>query len=309
LTLEINEIKNKLADLLASIEVFIDYPDEDISTDSEIWLTKMTEINQMLENLLKGFIRGKLYREGIKAVILGKTNSGKSTLFNYLLDDDKAIVSDIHGTTRDYIDGLINIEGYGVRIFDTAGLRETDDPIEKEGTRRSNELSENCDIIFYIINSENGLTPEDKVNIKRTNSEKKIIVIINKIDLLIDQGEKILNELEIFLTSIRKYFKIVRMSALKKIGLEDFNNNFTLMMTGEKRAEGDDPILTNVRHANLIEEARMSIIGAFEKIESGMLDLVAFELREALNKLGELTGEITPADILNRIFSNFCVGK
>ena len=135
LTNEINEIKDKLTDLLADIEVYIDYPEEDLKIDEERWKSSIININDLIDDLLKGFERGKFYREGIETVLLGRTNSGKSTMFNYLLDFDKAIVSDIHGTTRDYIDAIINICGYGVRIYDTAGLRESNDPIEIEGQR------------------------------------------------------------------------------------------------------------------------------------------------------------------------------
>jgi tRNA modification GTPase len=309
LTGEINEIKNKLADLLASVEVMIDYPEEDITEDTEIWEKNISELNVMLENLLKGFVRGKLYREGIRTVILGKTNSGKSTLFNFLLNDDKAIVSSTHGTTRDYIDGMINICGFGVRLFDTAGLRETNDPIEKEGTRRSKKLSEKADIILYMINGETGFTDEDKANILQTNPNKKMIVIINKIDILNDSGENIYNQITDFFKTNNRNFRIVKMSALNKIGLNDFNEYFAEILTGKKIIEGDDPVLTNARHANLIEQTRINLINAYQNLDSEMLDLVAFELREGLDHLGEITGEITPQDILNKIFSSFCVGK
>ena len=126
---KIDDIKTIITDMLSEIEVCIDYPDDDIEMDRNLWIEKIDIIEMLLHELLKGFNEGRYFREGIEAVILGRTNSGKSTMFNYLLDEDKAIVSDIHGTTRDFIDGVININGYGVRIFDTAGLRMTIDPI------------------------------------------------------------------------------------------------------------------------------------------------------------------------------------
>jgi tRNA modification GTPase len=310
LTDQIDNLKEKLADLLSGIEVFIDYPEEDISHDNEKWLSVLSEMISDCDDLLSGYIRGKYYREGINAVILGKTNSGKSTLFNFLLNDDKAIVSDIHGTTRDYLDAVINIEGYGIRLFDTAGLRVTDDPIELEGTKRSVELSVKSDIILYIVDGNSGFKDDDRSNLLGIKSDKKTVVIINKVDMIPDGGSGIGNEIEAFLVKNKKeYFKIVRMSALKKEGLDEFNDKFVSMMNGEQSAEKDDPVVTNLRHSTLIGEARNYLSNAYEKLEDGLLDLAAFELREALDKLGEITGEITSVDILNRIFDNFCVGK
>ena len=308
LTKEINIIKEDVANLLASIEVLIDYPEEDLAIDIENYSKKIAFINFNLENLLKGYNRGKLYREGIQAVLLGKTNAGKSTLFNFLLDDDKAIVSDIHGTTRDYIDGLINIDGFGVRIYDTAGLRDTEDPIEKEGTRRSKELSSTSDIIFYVIDGECGLTEEDKNNLTEIENNKKILIIINKTDI-INEKQTLINQIDNFIKNTKKNYKTVGISALKEDGLDDFNNAFISLLIGEKLTEKEDPILTNERHFLLLDGCRQNLINAFEKTQTGLLDLVAFELRECLDKIGEITGEITPQDILNRIFSSFCVGK
>ena len=310
LTHEINEIKNGLADLLAEIEVLIDYPEEDYYNDNIKWLNRIVEFKLICDSLIAGYKRGKFFRDGINAVLLGRTNSGKSTLFNFLLNEDKAIVSDIHGTTRDYIDALINIEGYGVRLYDTAGLRNTDDPIEREGTRRSVELSEKSDMILYLIDGNADLDEDDKRNLSDIKKDKKTVVIINKIDLMPDQCAGLEKDLDAFLKDIDiKDFRIIKMSALKKTGLERFNKEFVSLLTGESFSEKGDPVITNIRHSNLIEAAEQNFVNAREKIDEGFLDLAAFELREALDRLGEITGEITPSDILNRIFDNFCVGK
>ncbi|HOJ64219.1 MAG TPA: tRNA uridine-5-carboxymethylaminomethyl(34) synthesis GTPase MnmE [Spirochaetota bacterium] len=307
---EINSIKEKISDLLASIEVFIDYPDEDLKVNIEEWLKELSEISILLTNLLKGFERGKFYRESITAVLVGKTNSGKSTIFNYLLNEDKAIVSDIHGTTRDYLDGVINVKGYGVRIYDTAGLRETEDPIELEGTKRSKQLAANSDIILYVVDVEKGLTEEDKENLLKLGIDKKIIVILNKEDKLDEESiRKKIDSIQNSLVNFKK-LKICSMSALNKKGIENFNEIFlSLLIGGEKKGDMDSSLITNIRHANLIELSLKNIAKAFENISYGILDIGAFEIREALNRLGEMTGEVRREDILNRIFSKFCVGK
>lgn len=305
---EIDKIKEPVADLLAEIEVYIDYPEEDLSLDNSRWLGITAGIKESLLELLAGFRRGRFLREGVMAVILGKTNSGKSTLFNYLLNEDKAIVSDIHGTTRDYIDAVINIHGYGIRVYDTAGLRETDDPIEREGTRRARELSDKSDLLIYMIAAERGLLEEDLDNLKSLSPEQRVIVIVNKIDSSPDEGASIVESLEATLSS-RLNYRICRMSALHKKGLDSFNNSFLELFIDRAQADNDDPLITNERHAALLEEALRTIEGCEQRLEEQILDLAAFELRESLDRLGEITGEITPEDIIQRIFSSFCVGK
>jgi tRNA modification GTPase len=309
LSSEINKIKKLLSDIIAEIEVNIDYPEEDLSLDIDNSIKKINEIKNMFDILLKSFQRGRYFREGIKAVILGKTNSGKSTLFNLLLNEDKAIVSDIHGTTRDFLDGMINISGYGIRIYDTAGLRETDDPIEKEGTLRAIQLSKNSDVVIYIISAEQGLHTDDKKNIKDLECDK-LIVVINKIDLVKeDKLNELKNYIHNFLNELNINFFVSSLSALNKIGLDEFNSIFIKLLINDNVTDSDDPVMTNERHAHLIEQARNFLEKAIDNLNKGFLDLSSFELWESMNKLGEITGEVTTEEILNKIFSNFCVGK
>lgn len=304
---EINSIKERIANLLATIEVFIDYPDEDLSINIKSCLEEFSEISDFLSNLLKSFNRGRFFREGITAVLLGKTNSGKSTIFNYLLNEDKAIVSNIHGTTRDYLDAVINIQGYGVRLYDTAGLRITDDPIELEGAKRARHIAINSDIILYVVDIEVGFSNEDKINLYEFPKEKKIMLILNKIDKLNIPLDNIINDIRNELKDF-KNLKICQMSGLNKKGIEEFNDLFIELLIQNKK-ENDISLITNLRHANLIESALKNIAKSFENISYGILDIAAFEIREALNRLGEITGEVTKEDIINRIFSKFCVGK
>jgi len=305
---KINEIKELLSNLLAGIEVDIDYPEEDIDSDMDGWIKKTDEIIDKINFLLSSYKRGKFYREGINAVILGRTNSGKSTLFNLLLNEDKAIVSDIHGTTRDFLDGIINIKGYGVRIYDTAGLRNTDDPIEIEGTKRAIDLSKRSNLVIYVIDSTDNLNDDDKKNLLNIDNNKKLLIIINKIDLInSEKCKKIINDINSL--KLNNDYNIITMSALNKKGINDFNNSFIDLIIEDKIDNADDPIMTNERHAFLLKSANENLIRSKNVIIEGLLDLCAFELREALNKIGEITGEVTPEDILNKIFSNFCVGK
>jgi len=306
---EINRIKDSVSTLLTAVEALIDYPEEDISPDVEEWMESLALINSNLESLLLSFERGRFFREGVRATLIGKTNSGKSTIFNSLLNEDKAIVSDIHGTTRDYLDAIINIKGFGVRLYDTAGLRYTTDPVEMEGTKRAVDLSQNSDVILYVLDASLGLSEEDKKNIMEIDKNKNLIVILNKIDL-IKSASALTDEITDFL-SIRKNFKISEMSAKNRTGIELFNNNFISLLTNRQDAgiEHESAVITNERHKNLLDKAHKNIINSFPYLRDGILDIAAFELRESLDRLGEITGEVTREDIINKIFSNFCVGK
>ena len=305
---EIDSLKDKTSNVLSAIEVYIDYPEEDLTPDINKWTNDINSILTENNQLIAGFARGKYFRSGIRMALLGQTNVGKSTLFNYILNEDKAIVSDIHGTTRDYLDANVNICGYGVRIFDTAGLRKTDDPIEKEGTRRSIELSENADIVVYLLSASEGLTPIDKENLERYKSNK-LICIINKSDLL---DSSLLTSLENELQEIlgkESNIKIIQMSALHRKGLDIFNKSFCDLLLGTDIGENTEPVITNERHAILLDQAQNALKEANTRLQEEALDLAAFEIRTALNHFGEITGEVTPDDILNKIFSTFCVGK
>lgn len=305
---EIDSLKDKTSNVLSAIEVYIDYPEEDLTPDINKWTNDINSILTENNQLIAGFARGKYFRSGIRMALLGQTNVGKSTLFNYILNEDKAIVSDIHGTTRDYLDANVNICGYGVRIFDTAGLRETDDPIEKEGTRRSIELSENADIVVYLLSASEGLTPIDKENLEKYKSNK-LICIINKSDLL---DSSLLTSLENELQEIlgkESNIKIIQMSALHRKGLDIFNKSFCDLLLGTDIGENTEPVITNERHAILLDQAQNALKEANTRLQEEALDLAAFEIRTALNHFGEITGEVTPDDILNKIFSTFCVGK
>lgn len=306
---EINKIKDAVSNLLTAIEALIDYPEEDISPDVDEWMETLALINSNLENLLLSFERGRFFRDGVRATLVGKTNSGKSTIFNSLLNEDKAIVSDIHGTTRDYLDAIINIKGFGVRLYDTAGLRYTTDPIEMEGTKRAVDLSSNSDVILYVLDASRGLTEDDKKNILELDKNISLIIILNKIDL-VKNFAALKDEISVFL-SFRSNFKISEMSAKNKTGIEEFNNNFISVLTNRQEVgiEYESAVITNERHKNLLDKARKNIINSFPFLRDGILDIAAFELRESLDRLGEITGEVTREDIINKIFSNFCVGK
>lgn len=305
---EIDLLKDKTSDVLSAIEVYIDYPEEDLTPDISKWTAQINTILNENKQLIAGFARGKYFRTGIRMALLGQTNVGKSTLFNYILNEDKAIVSDIHGTTRDYLDANVNICGYGVRIFDTAGLRQTDDPIEKEGTRRSVEISESADIVVYLLSANDGITDIDKKNLEKYK-KSKLICIINKSDLLEA------NNLNALTTDLKNELgdepniKIIQMSALHRKGLDDFNNSFKELLIGSASTDSTDPTITNERHAILLEQAESALNSAVIRLQEEALDLAAFEIRTSLNYYGEITGEVTPDDILNKIFSTFCVGK
>jgi tRNA modification GTPase len=309
----INSVKDECSGLLAEIEVLIDYPDDDIEVESKTWLEKIIRLQDQIVKLLEGFERGRLIREGVTAVLLGKTNAGKSTLFNYLVNEDKAIVSDIHGTTRDYLDGIINVGGIALRLYDTAGLRYSDDPLEMEGTRRAKNLSMGSDLVIFVIDSSAGYSDEDLSLLGELDAtlpvQIAILIVHNKIDSLTGDNFSVPDPVIDIFTASKRRWKSCDMSAEQQTGIDSFNSCAGGLLQAGEEMETDDPLVTNSRHAGLLKQAVLSFDSARERLEEGIVDLAAFDVREVLNRLGEITGEVTADDVLNMIFEGFCVGK
>ena len=300
---KINEIKNSLLEIMTNIEVSIDYPEYDTPDiiNNEI-LEIIKKARNSLEELKKTFDNGKIIKEGIKTVIIGKPNAGKSSLLNAILKEERAIVTEIEGTTRDTIEEFVNINGIPLKLIDTAGIREAKDKIEMIGIEKSKMLAREADLIIAIFDSSKEFTHED-LDILNIIKSKKSIIILNKIDL----EQKITNE-DPKLESFNE--NIINMSAKNKIGLENLFERITNMFNLNEIYFDNDIVITNERHKNLITKAINNLDKAEDIVKNGMpVDIIAISLKEALSNLGAITGEEAGEEIINEIFKRFCLGK
>lgn len=300
---EIHDIKQKIMDVMVNVEVDIDYPEYDVEEVTN------TEINEMLDvviadlsRLEKSFDNGKILKDGVKTAIIGKPNAGKSSLLNCILNEERAIVTEIEGTTRDTIEEFVTVEGVPLKLIDTAGIREAKDEVEKIGITKSKEIAKDADLIISIFDSSKDLTDEDK-EILDIIKNKTVIVVLNKMDLLNKIDE---NMAEI--KNVSKY--IVKMSTLEQKGIDDLYKSIGNLFSMEEISLDNTIVITNIRHKNLISKALNSCREAKKSMELGMpLDIIAIFLKEILENLGEITGETVTDDIIDEIFSKFCLGK
>jgi tRNA modification GTPase len=295
----INNIRQEILESLAQVEVNIDYPEyDDVETmTSQMLLEKTAHFEQLLETLLATAKRGKILREGLRTAIIGRPNVGKSSLLNQLLREEKAIVTDIAGTTRDVITEFANIGGVPLELIDTAGIRETEDVVEKIGVERSQKALEEADLVLLVLDASSPLTAKD-VELLEVSSSSNRIVLLNKTDL----PEKI--ELE------KLPEDYIRISALKNENLDAVEKQIrTLFFSGEIEAK-DATTLSNARHIGLVEEA----LGALKEANNGLamglpVDLIQVDVTRCWQLLGEITGEAAPDELITQLFSQFCLGK
>ncbi|GAV24072.1 tRNA uridine-5-carboxymethylaminomethyl(34) synthesis GTPase MnmE [Carboxydothermus islandicus] len=301
---KINAVRQKIINILAFIEVSIDYPEyefDEVSPDSA--LKNIDEIISDIQKLLSSYERGRILKEGITAVIAGKPNVGKSSLLNALLRKKRAIVTDIPGTTRDVIEDYLNLKGIPVKIVDTAGIRETEDLVEKLGVEKTREYLNQADVTLFVIDVSMGIDENDEKILSLINKDKSLLVI-NKIDLL---PGKVNFEHYAQKTGIKNY---VPFSARNFEGLETLENKLYELFLPEQEGGGESALISNLRHKNYLEKALNSLLSAKKNIASGEpVDLVAIDLNEALRELGAITGDTIGDEIINEIFSQFCVGK
>ena len=303
LSKEISAIKQEILDVMVNIEVAIDYPEYDVEevTNNEI-MNMLNSVEIKLNKLEKSFDNGKILKEGIKTAIIGKPNAGKSSLLNRILKEDRAIVTEFEGTTRDTIEEYVNINGIPLKLIDTAGIRNAKDEVEKIGIHKSKEIAKNADLIIAIFDASKDLSKEDK-EILEIIEGKKVIILLNKIDL----QQKLHKE--------DKEFKevtdsIIEISALNNIGIDDVYAEITKLFEINEINLDNDLVITNIRHKNLIHQAIESIKKTKETIQEKMpIDIIAVYIKEILEDLGNITGEFVTEDIINEIFSKFCLGK
>lgn len=293
LSKEINEIRGNLVHLAAQMQVAIDYPDEDLEDVTAEDIRGIMEQNlKRTEKLINTADSGKVLRDGIKTAIVGKPNVGKSSLLNCLAREDRAIVTDIAGTTRDVIEEFVNLNGVPLRLLDTAGIRETSDAVEKIGVERSRRAVAEADLVILILDSSRELDDGDRQLMELTENKNRIIAV-NKTDI-----------------KSSLYKNAVPISAKTGEGIDKLADEIRSMYRLGEIGQTDGTIITNIRHLSALSNAKAALERAVSAISGGMpQDIAALDMYEAINALGEITGDTVSEDIVTEIFHNFCVGK
>ena len=299
---ELEEMRKQLTHICALLELELDFSDEEVEFASrEEFEGLMKESRARLERLVESYRRGRACREGVRMVILGRPNVGKSSLLNRLVEKERAIVTEVPGTTRDTIEEVLDIEGILFTITDTAGMRQTDDPVESEGVKRSERALEDSDLILLVLDGSESLTDEDTDLIRRIEDcVKPYIVVVNKSDL----------KQNIMLDSNTAREEPVRLSALNGEGIDRLIRRLEQLALDGELPHEREVVLTNERHYRALQEAYSLMVKADESLSDDMSqEFIVMDLRGALDALGQVTGKTTADDILNGIFSDFCIGK
>ncbi|HBC4911739.1 TPA: tRNA uridine-5-carboxymethylaminomethyl(34) synthesis GTPase MnmE [Staphylococcus aureus] len=310
-----NQIEGRLSDLikkqrqsileiLAQVEVNIDYPEYDDVEDAttEFLLEQSKEIKQEINRLLDTGAQGKIMREGLSTVIVGKPNVGKSSMLNNLIQDNKAIVTEVAGTTRDVLEEYVNVRGVPLRLVDTAGIRETEDIVEKIGVERSRKALSQADLILFVLNNNEALTQEDYTLYEVVKNED-VIVIVNKMDL--EQNIDI-NEVKDMIGDT----PLIQTSMLKQEGIDELEIQIRDLFFGGEVQNLDMTYVSNSRHISLLKQARQTIQDAIDAAESGVpMDMVQIDLTRTWEILGEIIGETASDELIDQLFSQFCLGK
>lgn len=303
LSKQIKALRQTVIELLAHIEVNIDYPEHDVEEMTSAFIREQCAlaINE-IKRLLKTANEGKILREGILTAIVGRPNVGKSSLMNVLSQENKAIVTDIPGTTRDVIEQFVTINGIPLRLLDTAGIRETDDVVERIGVERSRNALEEADLILFVLNYNEPLHEDDYELLKQV-SNRNVIAIVNKTDL-----PRRLN-----IDEVEQYIPreaIVKMSMLAEKGMDELERTISDMFFEGQLESGDLTYVSNVRHISLLKQAEKSLVDAIEATHMGIpIDVIQIDVRQAWESLGEILGDEAGDSLIDQIFSQFCLGK
>jgi tRNA modification GTPase len=310
---EIAKLRAQLLEFISLVELELDFSEEDVEfADRKKLIQLIKRIHNLINSLTESFKLGNVLRNGVPVAITGKTNVGKSTLLNTLLHEERAIVSEIAGTTRDVIEDVINIEGFSFRFIDTAGLRKASDKIESLGIEKTFQKIDQAYIVLYMIDATSGAAEIDrlteKIKTRLGGKNKKLIMILNKIDLLSKKQISSLKDLSQF-KNLDSTDKILYLSAFNHINIDQLIS--TLLEIVKHRVSGEhDVIVTNTRHYEALKNAGNAIDRVATVLKSKVSsDLLAQDIREVIHYLGEITGEVTTDEILSNIFSKFCIGK
>lgn len=295
LSSKINKLRDKALDIISNIEVNIDYPeyeDIEVMTIDDI-RNYSKELNKDIDDLLKTSESGKIIKEGINTVILGRPNVGKSSILNRLLDEEKAIVTDIPGTTRDIVEGSIRLNGVLINFLDTAGVRETTNTVEKIGVEKSLSLLDKADLVLLVLNNNEKLTKEDKDLLDKTKDKKRIIVV-NKMDL----ESKI--DLE------EEYVKV----SAQQNNIDELLNKINELFKLDEINDGDMTYISNAREISLLKKAKQSSNNLIKSLDEGIpIDMLEIDIKNIIDYLGEVTGESYDNELIDKLFSRFCLGK
>jgi tRNA modification GTPase len=301
----IKKLRQQILDVLANVEVNIDYPEYD---DAEVMTSKMmkenaSSIREQVIQLLSTARQGQVLRDGLATSIVGRPNVGKSSILNNLLHQDKAIVTDVPGTTRDVLEEYVNVQGVPLKLVDTAGIRETDDKVERIGVERSRKAIASSDLVLLVLNSSETLSAEDRELIDLTADSKRI-VILNKTDL----------PTKIDIDNVKKLVgaeNVITTSAIQDNGTAPLEKMIAhLFFTQGIDSSQNDVMVTNARHVSLLHHAKTSLTKVMDGIDAGLpVDLVQMDLRECWEALGEITGDSYSGELLDQLFSQFCLGK
>lgn len=303
LSKEIKNIMDMLLTMLAHIEASIDFPEHDVEELTTAKIRDMLiEAKASTEALAESFDEGRIVRDGLSTAIIGRPNVGKSSLLNVLLKENRAIVTEVPGTTRDIIEEYLNIGGVLIRLIDTAGIRETEDIVERIGVERTKAAIEKSDLVILMLDASKELSGED-IEIIDLIREKKVIAVLNKTDLGLNINRKKLEEL---------FGKdnLMEMSVKNRTGIEQLEERIKELVYRGKLSIGKNKMVTSIRHKNLLDKAEENIDRALISIDDGIpIDLVSVDIKEAWSCLGSITGDTVEEDIVNEIFSKFCIGK
>ncbi|BDZ32357.1 tRNA uridine-5-carboxymethylaminomethyl(34) synthesis GTPase MnmE [Lactiplantibacillus sp. WILCCON 0030] len=301
----IRHLRQDILDVLAQVEVNIDYPEYDAveAMTTKMLKEKAAEVGQSIDQLLATAKQGKVLREGLATAIIGRPNVGKSSLLNHLLHEDKAIVTDVAGTTRDVIEEYVNVRGVPLKLVDTAGIRDTDDKVEKIGVERSRKAIGAADLVLLVLDNSQPLTKEDQALLAETKSSKRI-VILNKTDLpaKLDQAE--------LFTAVDPA-DVMSMSVLQQAGVEQLEQRIAKMFFNEGIESSQNSVMvTNARHIGLLNQAKQALQDVQTGIAAGMpVDLVQIDMTRCWEFLGQITGDSYEDELIDQLFSQFCLGK
>jgi tRNA modification GTPase len=301
----ITNLRQNILDVLAQVEVNIDYPEyDDVETmTARLLKEKAIEVKAKIQQLLSTAKQGKVLRDGLATAIIGHPNVGKSSILNHLLHEDKAIVTDVAGTTRDVIEEYVNVQGVPLKLVDTAGIHETEDKVEKIGVDRSRKALSQADLVILVLDSSVPLRDEDRELLRETNHMQRIVVL-NKSDL----------EVKINLNELQEYVddkEIIKSSAVSPLGTKDLEDLIAAMFfAGSIENTSNNIMVTNARHIGLLKQADTALDAVLEGIETGMpVDLVQIDMTRTWDLLGEITGDSYQDELLDQLFSQFCLGK
>ena len=307
---ELDAIKQLLRETLAALEAEIEYPEDEEAIADAFDSRQLEEARRRLESLCNSWASEKLYQDGVRVVLCGRTNAGKSSLFNTLLKEDRSIVSDIHGTTRDWIESWVSFAGIPARLFDTAGLRESDDEVERHGIQRTQDLTAEAQLILYLVDASLGLVEEDKAFLSKWSQSEKatrppLLLVLNKWDKVADTNacDPDLNQIQVD--------GIIRLSAKTGAGTAQLVEAVKDVISRDCSSNSSGQVgLGTERQKICAQEALEAVIHGLDVVQDGYtLDAVVQDVEEALTALGEITGEVTTEDILDTVFSKFCLGK